>query len=184
MAIRWPWINARDRRGRAKVAEKRYGGVVSFLVRVLEERDLPVVGVLAGRLVRMHYALDPERYLKPGDPENGYQRWFAQERLNPEVALVVAEEDGQVVGYAYARLEPKSYYELLDAHAALHDIYVDEKARTRGIGEALVTAVKDAMRAKGAPRLVLHTAVQNDKAQRLFGRTGFRTTMLEMTCEL
>lgn len=157
---------------------------MSFLVRALEERDLPVVGVLAGRLVRMHHALDPKRYLKPGDPENGYQRWFAKERVNPDVVLVVAEEEAQIVGYAYARLEPISYYELLDAHAALHDIYVDEKARTKGIGEALVTAVKDAMRAKGAPRLVLHTAVQNDKAQRLFGKTGFRTTMLEMTCEL
>ena len=38
-----------------------------FHVRALEEKDLPVVGVLAGRLVRMHYALDPKRYLKPGD---------------------------------------------------------------------------------------------------------------------
>ena len=157
---------------------------MSFLVRALEEKDLPAVGVLAGRLVRMHHALDPKRYLTPSDPENGYQRWFKKERTNPDVALLIAEEDERVVAYAYARLEPISYYELLDAHAALHDIYVDEAARTKGIGEALVAAVKDAMRAKGAPRLVLHTAVQNDKAQRLFGRAGFRTTMLEMTCEL
>jgi ribosomal protein S18 acetylase RimI-like enzyme len=36
---------------------------------------------------------------------------------------------------------------------------------------------------KGAPRIVLMTAVQNEPAQRLFTRLGFRTTMLEMTRE-
>ena len=36
---------------------------------------------------------------------------------------------------------------------------------------------------KGAPRVVLMTAVQNEPAQRLFERMGFRTTMLEMTRE-
>jgi ribosomal protein S18 acetylase RimI-like enzyme len=37
---------------------------------------------------------------------------------------------------------------------------------------------------RGTPRLVLHTATQNQTAQRLFARFGFRTTMLEMTREL
>lgn len=156
----------------------------TFRVRPLEAQDLEVVGRLAGRLVRMHYAFDPKRFLEPGDPETGYRRWFAKEMKEPDVALLVAEEDGAVVGYAYAKLEPRSYYELVDAHAALHDIYVDERARSRGVGEALVREVKARMREKGAPRVVLLTAVQNETAQRLFARAGFRPTMIEMTCEL
>ncbi len=158
--------------------------MASFRVRPLEESDLFTVGTLAGKLVRMHHALDQQRYLAPNNPEEGYRYWLRKERLDDKVVLLVAEEGADIIGYAYAKVEPKNYYELIDAHAALHDIYVDENARVKGVGEALVDAVKERMRAKGAPRLVLHTAIQNEKAQRLFERTGFRTTMLEMTCEL
>jgi ribosomal protein S18 acetylase RimI-like enzyme len=35
----------------------------------------------------------------------------------------------------------------------------------------------------GAPRVLLHTAVQNEQAQALFSKLGFRSTMLEMTRE-
>jgi hypothetical protein len=40
------------------------------------------------------------------------------------------------------------------------------------------------LRSIGAPRVMLWTAEQNDSAQRLFARLGFRRTMIEMTREL
>ena len=45
-------------------------------------------------------------------------------------------------------------------------------------------AAIDWLRRRGAPRVVLWTAEQNDAAQRLFDRLGFRRTMIEMTREL
>jgi ribosomal protein S18 acetylase RimI-like enzyme len=158
----------------------------TFRVRAMEERDLEAVGQLAGRLVRMHHAFDPQRFLRPVNPERGYARWFASELQSPdrdkEIVLLVAEtEDGAVAGYAYARLEPRSYNELLDAHGKLHDVYVDESARQKGIGEALVREAIRRLEAMGAPRTVLLAAAVNEAAQRLFARLGFRTTMLEMT---
>ncbi len=122
--------------------------------------------------------------MEPVDPERGYARWFGTQLAEDEVMLLVAELDGAIVGYAYARLEPRSYNELLDACAKLHDIYVDAKARRSGVGEALLREVLRQASEKGAPRVVLLTATQNEAAQRLFSRVGFRTTMLEMTCEL
>jgi ribosomal protein S18 acetylase RimI-like enzyme len=147
--------------------------------------DLSAVGGLAGQLLRMHHGFDPQRFMRPVDPERGYARWFATQLEEDEVILLVAEDtaDGNIVGYAYARMEPRSYNELLDACAKLHDIYVDEGARRRGIGEALLDEVLRLATAKGAPRVVLLTATQNESAQRLFKRFGFRTTMLEMTRE-
>jgi ribosomal protein S18 acetylase RimI-like enzyme len=150
--------------------------------------DLPLVGILAGRLVRMHHAFDPKRFMRPIDPERGYARWLSTQLDDDDVILLVAD-DGEsggapVVGYAYARMEPRNYNELLDACAKLHDIFVDERARRRGVGELLLAEVRRVASAKGAPRIVLLTAAQNESAQRLFARSGFRTTMLEMTCEL
>jgi ribosomal protein S18 acetylase RimI-like enzyme len=153
-------------------------------VRSMESGDLDAVAKLAGHLVRMHHRFDPQRFLELADPEAGYARYFASELARPEVVLVVAEDQVGVAGYAYARLEPRSYDELREACGKLHDLYVDERARGRGVGEALVREAEARLVAKGAPRIVLLTAVQNEAAQRLFARLGFRTTMLELTREV
>jgi ribosomal protein S18 acetylase RimI-like enzyme len=149
------------------------------------EADLAAMAALAARLVREHHAVDALRFMLPDEVERGYRRWFKHESQNPNVVMfVAAREDGQVVGYTYARLEDKDWNALLDEHGALHDIYVDEAARRSGVGAALLTATLDALRALGAPRCVLHTMSGNLAAQRLFERAGFRRTMVEMTCEL
>jgi ribosomal protein S18 acetylase RimI-like enzyme len=155
-------------------------------VRKMTPADLPQVGVLAGRLVRMHHTYDPQRFLRPIDPERGYQRWFATQLDSDDVILLVAHSEalGGVVGYVYAAMEPKSYNELLDACTKLHDILVDERAQRRGVGEALLLEMFRIAKEKGAPRVVLLTASQNTGAQALFKKMGFRTTMLEMTREL
>ncbi len=49
--------------------------------------------------------------------------------------------------------------------------------------EKLVNEAVRRLTAKGAPRVLLLTAVQNEAAQKLFAKLGFRTTMLEMTRE-
>jgi len=146
--------------------------------------DLDVVARMAGALVRFHHALDPARFLLVDSVEDGYRWWFEKQLVDPAAVLLVAELDGTLSGYAYARLEPRDWNALLEACGALHDIYVTDGARRRGVASALLDAVRDAVRAKGAPRLVLHTATENEAAQRLFARHGFRTTMLEMTAEL
>lgn len=153
-------------------------------VRTMKPEDLDVVGRLAGRLVRMHHDLDPKRFIHLENPEPGYARWLGQEMKSDAVVLIVAEIDAKVVGYVYARTEKRNYNDLLDAHGKLHDVYVDEAARGKGAGEALVRAGLRRLAEKGAPRVVLSTAVQNGAAQRLFEKVGFRTTMLEMTAEL
>lgn len=158
--------------------------VAGIRVRSMVAPDLPQVGVLAGKLVRMHYAFDPKRFFLPVDPEGGYARYFATQLDNDDVILLVAEDDEGICGYVYARLEPRSYNELLDACAKLHDIYVEDRVRRRGVGSTLLRETFRRAEVKGAPRIVLLTAAQNECAQRLFARVGFRTTMLEMTREL
>lgn len=153
-------------------------------VRTMKPEDLDVVGRLAGRLVRMHHDFDPKRFIHLENPEPGYARWLGQEMKNDAVVLIVAELEGNVVGYVYARTEKRNYNDLLDAHGKLHDVYVDESARGKGAGEALLREGIRRLKEKGAPRVLLSTAVQNEAAHRLFAKVGFRTTMLEMTAEL
>jgi ribosomal protein S18 acetylase RimI-like enzyme len=51
------------------------------------------------------------------------------------------------------------------------------------VGAKLVLETCRRLEALGAPRVLLHTAVQNEAAQALFEKLGFRSTMIEMTRE-
>ena len=157
---------------------------MSVTVRAAETADLPVVSDLAGQLVRQHYAFDAQRFMLIPNVEAGYARFFAGELGNPETLILVAELAGNVVGYAYARLEARDWNALLDRHGALHDIFVSESVRRQGVARNLVEAVRERLQAQGAPRLVLHTASKNHAARAFFAALGFRETMIELTAEL
>lgn len=158
----------------------------NITIRRATRSDLPALGRMGALLMRTHFAFDQKRFLEPGDnAEEGYA-WFLGEQLNDDVnaIVLVAEVDGDVIGYVYAALEPISWKELRDACGFIHDILVEERGRRHGVATTLMNAAMTWLKAQGAPRVVLGTAEQNEGAQRLFARLGFRRTMVEMTREL
>jgi ribosomal protein S18 acetylase RimI-like enzyme len=103
---------------------------------------------------------------------------------DPAIVILVAEHDGEVLGYTYAGIEGTDYMSLRGPAGVLYDIVVDPAHRGQGIGRMLLDATLAALKTRGAPRVVLGTAERNLTAQRLFERAGFRRTMIEMTREL
>jgi ribosomal protein S18 acetylase RimI-like enzyme len=156
-----------------------------YLVRRATRGDLPALGRLGALLLRVHYRFDERRFMSPGrDPEAGYA-WFLGTQLEQDsVAIFVAEQDGAVIGYVYAGIEPESWKELRDEAGFIHDIVVDERGRRGGVAQALLDAAIVWLRERGVPRVMLWVAEPNAVAQRLFARLGFRRTMIEMTREL
>ena len=155
------------------------------MVRTATREDLRALGRLGALLMRTHHALDSKRFLDPGDdPEGGYS-WFLETQLHePDVVILVTEQDGRVVGYVYAGLEPLSWKELRGPAGFIHDIVVEDGARGTGAAQQLIAAAIEWLRQRGAPRVVLWTAAQNARAQHVFDAAGFRKTMIEMTLEL
>lgn len=151
-------------------------------VRPATADDLDALGTMAGALVRFHHEVDAGRFLLVKGVEEGYRRWFRQELTNAEAMIRVAVDgEGRVLGYTYAREEDRDWNMLLDAHVALHDIFVDPSARGAGVGDALMAALVADVELRGGKRVVLHTMVSNERAQKLFAKFGFRPTMVEMT---
>jgi ribosomal protein S18 acetylase RimI-like enzyme len=161
----------------------------SFLVRPAQTGDLPALGRLGAQLVRYHRDLDPRRFMDIRNVEDGYARFLGTQLESPEAVVLCATPAGDdsaassIIGYAYGTLEPRDWNSLLGPHGALHDVIVDAGVRRAGVGEALVLETCKRLEGLGAPRVVLHTAVQNVGAQRLFAKLGFRQTMIEMTRE-
>jgi ribosomal protein S18 acetylase RimI-like enzyme len=160
-------------------------GTTPFVIRRATAGDAPALGRLGALLMRAHYAFDPQRFLPPGvDPESGYA-WFLRNQLDePDSAVFVAEQDGAVIGYVFAALEPISWKDLRDACGVVHDVAVADTQRRSGVATALMEAAIGWLRSRDAPRVVLATADRNAAAQRLFEKLGFRRTMIEMTREL
>ena len=157
-------------------------------IRLARKEDLTDLGRLGALLVRVHHDFDPQRYLAPAaDIEEGYA-WFLGTQLEEEgVVIYVAERPGpragDLLGYVYAGIEPMSWKELREPAGFVHDVVVDPRARSSGIGTRLVDAAIRWLEQHGAPRVMLWTAERNPGAQRLFARLGFRRTMIEMTRE-
>jgi ribosomal protein S18 acetylase RimI-like enzyme len=155
------------------------------IVRRATPADLPAVGRLGALLIEAHYGFDPQRFLaaKPRTTAD-YASFLGAQFEDPDKAVLVADDDGDVVGYAYAALEGYDYMALRGPAGVLHDLIVAPGHRSRGVGHLLLDATLAFFRSRGVPRVVLSTAAQNEAAQRLFARMGFRRTMIEMTREL
>jgi ribosomal protein S18 acetylase RimI-like enzyme len=154
-------------------------------IRRATKADLPALGRLGALLVHTHYAFDPDRFMAPRPHANEGYAWFLGTQLEQEdTVILVAERAGQVLGYVYAGIEPLSWKELRDEAGFIHDIVVDETGRRSGLAAALIQHAADWLRERGMPRAILWTADQNNAAQQLFTRVGFRRTMIEMTLEL
>jgi GNAT superfamily N-acetyltransferase len=85
------------------------------------------------------------------------------ERAIDANALFLAEEEGEAVGFVTAWLE--------DHFARIGDLYVAPPSRRHGTGRALVDAVIENLRARGATRLFLNAGLD---AHDFYEHMGFR----------
>jgi ribosomal protein S18 acetylase RimI-like enzyme len=163
----------------------KFGSETKPIVRRAAPADLALIGRLGALLIKVHYDFDPRRFLaaKP-ETSAGYAAFLSAQLEDPDKAVLVADDESDVVGYAYAAIEGYDYMALRGPAGVLHDIIVDPEHRGRGTGRLLLDAALGFFRSRGVPRVVLSTAERNEAAQRLFTSAGFRRTMIEMTREL
>lgn len=153
-------------------------------IRAAESADIPALGRLGALLVRAHHEFDSSRFIAASPrTEQGYASWLGSQLRNPQVVILVAEGNGDILGYSYSGIEGPDYMSLRGPAGVLHDIVVDPAHRREGVGRMLLDATLEELAGRGAPQVVLWTAAPNDAAQRLFAAAGFRRTMIEMTRE-
>jgi ribosomal protein S18 acetylase RimI-like enzyme len=85
----------------------------------------------------------------------------------------VAEEDGEVAGFALARRKEGT-------RGLLSDIYVRPESRRRGHAAELTRAVADALQKRGATHITLAVRVDNATARTVYARWGFRERTLSL----
>jgi GNAT superfamily N-acetyltransferase len=156
-----------------------------MVIRKAERRDIDALGRLGAMMIRVHHDFDKDRFLAPMEgTERGYGAFLVSRIDTPESCVYVADDNGVVVGYVFAALEPMSWMELRKAGGVIHDVLVLESARGGGVGTKLMQTALAWLREHGAGQIILMTAAKNATAHALFRRLGFRDTMTEMTLDL
>ncbi len=154
------------------------------VIRDMTPGDLDAVSRLAEELVLLHHSWDTTRFFTTPEIAKGYRRYFQSQLGEEGVVLLTAEVDGVVAGYLFGTLESRDWAKLLDAHGAVHDVFVGAAQRRLGVAQGLMSEARARFQKLGAAQMVLYSASSNVEGQTLFTRLGFRPTMVEMTLDL
>jgi GNAT superfamily N-acetyltransferase len=100
--------------------------------------------------------------------------------IKPEVKLVVAEADGQLVGCGYCRIEQSKPYLQHNLHGYLGFMYVLPLHRGKGINKLIVNALADWARSENVTELRLDVYYHNTTAVQAYEKAGFTKHMIEM----
>ena len=99
------------------------------------------------------------------------ETWFNQFAATGRYRLLVAEENGAVVGYAgTTRFRPKAAYET----TVETTIYCDQRSIAKGIGSQLYGALFDAIQHEDIRRIVAGYTLPNPASAALHQRFGFQ----------
>ena len=138
---------------------------------VRPSRDADVPAMLAIYLLHIRKGVDPNydgEYDAPDADDLKRRRKNMQRGRLPHV---VAEQAGEVVGYAYAvpfRKRPAYRY------TVKHSIYVRNDRLGRGIGRTLLAALVDACAAGGYRQMIGYIDGANEASLKLHASFGFR----------
>ncbi len=89
---------------------------------------------------------------------------------DPATSLLVVRDDSRIVGAAAVLVFATAAF----VKARIEDVVVDEHARGKGVGEALVRRCLEVARERGAEIVELQSARWREVANRLYPRLGFQ----------
>jgi L-amino acid N-acyltransferase YncA len=151
--------------------ETAVSGAPAARVSVRPSRDSDVAAMLAIYLHHIAHGVDPSQHddIEPPDADDIRRR--RKNMQKHKLPHLVAEIDGEVVGYAYAvpfRKRPAYRY------VVKHSIYVHHNYLHCGIGRMLMPALLDACAAAGYRQIIGYIDGANRASMQLHESFGFR----------
>ncbi|MCL2530674.1 MAG: GNAT family N-acetyltransferase [Oscillospiraceae bacterium] len=146
---------------------------MSWKIRPAKAEDYHAVARVQQQVAQLHHNWRPDVYC----PAKQYDKTRYEELLvNPDTPIFVAEQDGQVQGYAMLRvITPQNPVMVQRSYAHVEDLCVDETCRKQGVGEALMRAVEDFARQRKLDAIELGVWECNKAARKFYERLGYTT---------
>jgi GNAT superfamily N-acetyltransferase len=110
-------------------------------------------------------------------PETTDILWTRLHDDNEPMFVLGAFQAGQLIGIVHYLFHRSSW--TIDDYCYLQDLYVSEEARGLGAGRALIEAVEQAARQKGASRVYWLTKEDNHIARALYDKLADRSGFIQ-----
>lgn len=98
----------------------------------------------------------------------------------PNIRLVVAELDGELVASGYARIEESKPYLKHDQHAYMGFMYTVPEHRGKGFNREIIEALENWALSQGVTEMRLEVYVENVGAIKAYEKVGFSGSILKM----
>ena len=125
---------------------------------------------------------------RPFDPtlKTGHTNYYDIEKMihAPDVELLVAEQDNEVIGSGYARIEHAKPYLQHQQHAYLGFMYVIPEYRGRKVIRLILEGLRDWCKTKQIHELRLEVYADNVSAINAYIKEGFSNNLIEMSLSL
>lgn len=145
-------------------------------VRMARMDDLDEVLRLLRQIAALHEQGRPDIFRKNAAKYEAEE--YRRIITNPDTPVFIAEgEDGAVLGYVFCQLQVRENHPLMRDMRTLYvdDLCVDEAARGRHIGTALMDAAVAFAREKGCHNVDLNVWEFNEGARAFYERYGMHT---------
>jgi N-acetylglutamate synthase-like GNAT family acetyltransferase len=139
-------------------------------IRKAKNQDIPQIQELYKQL-----SFEPEKYQKTPEPD--CRRVLKEIGKNPNAALLVAEEDGKVVGTTFLAVL-SGFAHGTNPFGVIEYVVVDEKVRSKGIGKALMDECKARAKVAGCYKIILASSKQRIQAHKFYREMGFKEDAL------
>jgi ribosomal protein S18 acetylase RimI-like enzyme len=145
-------------------------------VRRATDDDADALSLLNTEIQALHANALPSRFKSPGPETCPPEAMMALLGL-PENHFFVAEADGTAVGYVYAEIVRRPETTINHAYELVyvHHLYVRPAYQRRGVGRALLDAVRKAGVDLGISRLAVDVWTFNEGARAFFRSYGLQS---------
>lgn len=140
-------------------------------VRAAKSSDLADLEVIAAQSF-LFSRFSRDAAFGPANAARLYREWLRKSVSGWAQQTLVAESQGQPVGFVTCHLNPPL--------GSIGLIAVSEEARGNGLGPALVLSANSWLRHAGARSITVVTQAANLQAQRVYQATGFATKTVEV----
>lgn len=147
-------------------------------IRKAKPQDIEQLTKFGLILLKQHSDLDP--YFAPTDAVDKVYRKFLEGCLYSEDGLVlVAENNGELVGYAAGEIQARSPIFMIDKNGYINDVFVLKEFRKHGIAKKFLIELKEWFESKGIEYVELSVHAANEIGKKTWTKFGFEAYELK-----
>ena len=152
-------------------------------IRKAKLKDIKKIIEYGVGLLKQHYAFDS--YFAPAkNVHEVYKKFFKGCIYSKNRLLLVAEENGEIIGYAVGELSSRPPVYKIRKMGYISDVFVEKNFRKLGIAKQFLHVLKKWFKAKNIKHIELSVHVKNEIGKKAWAKYGLEDYMIKKRVEM